>query len=131
MVDDKQFIISKEIISEAGWKHVALKTGYLLNWQEKLAVTYNKICSVVLIGNAWQVDPERKSPQEEVKNLSGQEYDNCTVYDMEKTWCGRYVLIVGKKIYLDTSGLMGIFYSKSNISCSLNVLSAVYNFFEK
>ena len=44
------------------------------------------------------------------------------VFNIEKTWCGRYVLIVGNYLYLDTVGTMGVYYGKRTISSSLNVL---------
>lgn len=54
-----------------GWKHLRLANGYTLSFDETLRVTANKDNSVVLLGRAWQVVPERKSPYAIVRESLG------------------------------------------------------------
>ena len=122
MVDDKQFILSKEKFVKAGWKHLVLSGDLILSYQEKLKV-WSCQQNIVLLGIAWQVDPERKTPEEELCSLAKlDKISNDDVFEMEKTWCGRYVLIVDGWLYLDTVGSLGVFYSENSVSSSLHVL---------
>lgn len=42
---------------------------------------------------------------------------------MEETWSGRYIIIAHGKVYLDASGLLGVFYSDGIFSSSLTLLT--------
>ncbi len=128
MINDRQFFITKEKTSAfSDWKTLVLSYGYTLHYHEGLNIVYH--CeSIILMGYAWQVDPARKSPQEELETLrlSG-DITHQDVYDIEKSWCGRYILIVNDYIYLDASGTLGVFFSDKTISSSLNVLCTIEN----
>lgn len=67
-------------------------------------------------------------PTEELENLGKQYYryiPDEQIDMVEKNWCGRYVLIVQGRIYLDAADLLGIFYSKEGISSSSQILADV------
>lgn len=126
MIDDKQFIIGKEKYELPGWRHLQLASGLTFSYQEKLKVWHNESSSILLLGHVWQADPNRGSPIAEIEKLAAKEtITHADVYEMEKTWCGRYLLIVNDWVYLDTIGCLGVFYSNEHISCSLNVLCTI------
>lgn len=126
MVDCKQFYISKIPQSTIeGWKQVTLDNGYTIHYQPNLNIAFSNN-TIVLLGHAWQTDPCRESPQNQLKELSRKnKISHQDVYEIEKTWCGKYLLIVQDWIYLDACGLINIFYSSNTISSSLNVLCTV------
>ncbi len=126
MINDRQFFITKEKTTAfEDWKEIAFSNGYFLHYHEGLNVVY-QCGDIVLLGYAWQVDPTRKSPQEELSDLCKKKViTHHDVYDIEKSWCGRYVLIVNEFIYLDTCGLLGVFYSDKTITSSLNILCTI------
>lgn len=128
MINDKQFILGQKSFQSLGWKNLQLSNGFVLSYQEKLKVWTNDPRNIVLLGNMWQVDPNRESPQEELKKLvmTGKTTHE-DVFEVEKTWCGRYLLIVDDWIYLDTIGSLGVFYSDEHVSSSLNVLCEAEN----
>ena len=123
MINDRQFFITKEKASAfEDWKEIALLNGYSLHYHEGLNIVYQE-GTIILLGYAWQVDPSRKSPQEELSALRQKtDITHTDVYNIEKSWCGRYLLIVGEWIYLDTCGTLGVFFSDKTITSSLNVL---------
>jgi len=128
MINDRQFFITKEHpITFSDWKEIKLLNGYSLHCHKGLNIVYHSK-NITLLGYAWQVDPKRKSPQEELELLQ-QKNAIChnDVYDIEKSWCGRYVLIVNEFIYLDTCGTLGVFYSDKIVTSSLNVLCSLEN----
>lgn len=123
MINDKQFIIGKTKHDLPGWKHIRLGNGLVFSFQEKLKVWTNDKANVLLLGHAWQVDPDRKEPVLELEKLLSKEtITHSDVFEMEKTWCGRYLLIINDWIYLDTIGALGVFYSAQHVCSSLNVL---------
>lgn len=123
MIDDKQFIIGEERYEATGWNGFQLPNGKTFSYQEKLNVWRNADASMVLLGLAWQVDPNRDAPIVEMERLAAKTaIAHADVYDMEKTWCGRYLLILNNWIYLDTIGSLGVFYSGEHVCSSLNVL---------
>ena len=126
MINDRQFYITKEKTSAfEDWKAIAFSNGYSLHYHKGLNVVY-QCGDIVLLGYAWQVDSSRKSPQEELSELSQKAViTHNDVYDVEKSWCGRYVLIVNEFIYLDTCGLLGVVFSDKTVTSSLNVLSTI------
>lgn len=128
MINDRQFFITKEKTSAfTNWKELALSQGFTLHYHEGLNIVYH--CeNITLIGYAWQVDPARRSPQEELDKLRlNKVITHKDVYDVEKSWCGRYVLIVNDYIYLDTCGILGVFFSEKTVTSSLNVLCTIEN----
>lgn len=126
MINDRQFYISKESSPKlTGWQSIVLGNGCYIHYQPKLSVPYQSR-NIVLLGYAWQVDPSRKSPQEELARLDTQGHiSHDEVFHIENTWCGRYVLIVKDWLYLDASGCLGIFYDTELATSSLNVLCQV------
>lgn len=122
MLNSRQFLISDTIFSDKDWLNIKLSTGKILNYQKDLPVFSNKNNSVVLLGDAWQVLPDKPSPEEQIALCNGS-FDE--IIEIEKTWCGRYCIIAQDLIYLDTCGLLGVFYSENNLSSSLNVLCQV------
>ncbi len=128
MIDDKQFIIGNSSHYLPCWNQIQLANGLILSFQEKLKVWINETANILLLGYAWQVDPNRNAPIYELEKLASKEcITHQDVYEMEKTWCGRYLLIVDDWIYLDTIGSLGVFYSNEHVSSSLNVLCKVEN----
>ena len=134
MVDDKQFIIVPQPPSPlkgeptppigGGGAILVLSCGSMLVYEKHLNVCCNEDSTAVLIGDAWQVDPSKDSPENIIKSFSGKTTIE-EVYHEEKTWCGRYVLIVNDWLYLDFCGTLGVFYSvpqPSLFSCSYRIL---------
>lgn len=115
MVDDKQFIISPSsqdvnVFSCDRQRELALPCGLMLVYEKHLNVCCNEDCTAVLIGDAWQVDPSKACPENIIKAFTGKTTIE-DVYNEEKTWCGRYVLIVNDWLFLDFCGTLGVFYS--------------------
>lgn len=118
MIDDRQFIVTKDAIKKSDWKSIQLKNGFTLNYHKDLNVVSNADCSAVLLGHAWSVISATKTPEDIIKEYSAETSTERIISD-EKTWCGRYVLIVGNLLFLDANGLLGVFYNKKK-----NVLSS-------
>ncbi|MBO4542276.1 MAG: hypothetical protein J5725_03755 [Bacteroidales bacterium] len=110
-----------------GWKNVKLSNGFVLSYHDKLNVWLDNSRNIVILGNVWQVDHKQKSPTDVVQGINLEDDFIDAIYEMEKTWCGRYVLIVKDWIFLDTIGSLGIFYNDMHISSSLNVLCTAEN----
>ena len=131
MVDDKQFIIIPSLWKEQNivnvfpnntQREIVLSCGFTLIYEKHLHVCCNKDCTGVLIGDAWQVDPSKDSPESIIKTFSGRTTLE-DVYNEEKTWCGRYVLIVNNWLFLDFCGTLGVFYTDNNmLSSSFRIL---------
>lgn len=131
MVDDKQFIIipssqkDKNVLNvfpEDRQRELVLPCGSMLVYERHLNVCCNEDCTAVLIGNAWQAHPEKDCPENIIKTFSGKTTIE-DVYLEEKTWCGRYVLIVNDWLFLDFCGTLGIFYSDDmRLSSSYRIL---------
>lgn len=126
MIDDRQFFISsKPSVKYPDWNSISLSDDYYIYYQKDLNIIQVKD-NYLILGIAWQVDSSRLSPREELVQLSKK--SNITqsdIFEMEKTWCGRYILIVKDYIYLDAGGCLGVFYSDKTISSSLHVLCNV------
>jgi hypothetical protein len=131
MVDDKQFIIipssSKDrniikVFPNDRQREIVLSSGGMLVYEKHLNVCCNEDCTAVLIGDAWQVHPEKDCPENIIKTFSGRTTIE-DVYHEEKTWCGRYVLIVNDWLFLDFCGTLGVFYSDNmRLSSSYRIL---------
>jgi len=126
MINSRQFYISKYKSDKfPTWEHLSLDNGFSIHYQPDLNIIYRSN-SIALLGHAWQTDPLRESPKAQLAELNQkQEITHQDVYEIEKTWCGRYLLIVQDWVYLDACGLINIFYSNDTISSSLNVLCSV------
>lgn len=121
MIDSRQFIIKKEAIEREGWLSIPLNCGLTLSYHHGLCVTANEVASVVLLGHAWQVLPSEPSPAELVSIDLGDKPLK-QVFEMEQSWCGRYVLIYNNLLLLDNCGILGVFYSEETISSSIRLL---------
>lgn len=123
MIDSKQFYIDRNATTNrTAWISYPLKDGHYIHLQEDLNIIFQQD-GAILIGYAWQIDPQRQSPAEEMSVLL-QKSDITTVdvFEIEKTWCGRYLLIVNNWIFLDAIGSLGVFYGDNTISSSLKIL---------
>lgn len=123
----KQFVFTREQFQIDGYTTLGLRGGYL-QYSPELKVYYSPRADVLLIGWAWQVDPTRNNPEREIEKLSSaylQKIPREAIVDMEQTWCGRYVLIVQGSVYLDASGLLGVYYSEIGISSSCGLLASI------
>ncbi len=122
MIDRKQFVISSD---EWKWSErvetLRLKNGFYINRDCELHICTNAACDVVILGDAWQTDAKQDSPQAIIQTLSSSTPTD-EIIAIEKSWCGRYLLIVGERIFLDAVGLLPIFYSEKTFSCSLRLL---------
>jgi hypothetical protein len=120
MIDDKQFVISKQPYNKPNWEQIDLLGGYILSYHKALNIVCNNSCNIILLGDAWQALPDKQDPSEQIAackavNLS-------SIIEMEKSWCGRYLLIAGSQIFMDTCGLLGVVYSSDIVSSSLKIL---------
>lgn len=129
MINDRQFYISiGNTASLSDWKTIPILDNKFFHYHKGLQVFHVIAHNIILAGHAWQVDPERKSPQEELLLISQkQDISRQDVFNIEKSWCGRYVLLVDEWLYLDATGSLGIFYSDKTISCSLNIIRTLEN----
>ena len=125
MIDDKQFVSmpsnpkggESKLFPDNRERALDLPIGFTIVYEKKLKISCNNDKSAILIGNAWQADPQKSSPEEIIQQFNTQTTRN-DVYAEECTWCGRYVLIVNGWLYLDFCGTLGIFYSDCNICSS-------------
>lgn len=128
MVNDRQFYIDQEKECHfSDWKCHYLPSGFYIHYHPQLSTFFHK--DFALLGHAWQVDPTHLSPAEELIQLGQKDHTPSLqeIYDIEKSWCGRYLLIIGDWILLDACGLINIFYDDHLICSSLNVLCSVEN----
>ena len=121
-----QFVILKKPLTLPGFRTLPLSDGWVLSCHEALNVFYLPKHELLLLGLAWQTLPGRASPERELEALS----EGCKgpltdhqLMELEQSWCGRYVLICGERVFLDACGLMPIFRSAAGISCSLTLLA--------
>lgn len=128
MINKKQFIIAKKKIHSSDYIYVELKNNYILSYHKDLNIYINKQYEIILLGIAWQVKEKKEDPVSEIEKLA-EKYEGYIpeeeILRMEESWCGRYVLIVNEKIYLDATGLLGIFYSREGISSSCMMLAEI------
>ncbi len=118
MTHNNEYIISQfENPINSDWLSIKLPNGYFLSYDPTLRVTHNADCSAVLLGRAWQVVNGLSSPYELVEKLEDCDID--TIICMEKTWCGRYLLIVGDYLFTDMSATLSVFYGQGLVSNSL------------
>lgn len=121
-----QFAILKKKLAYPGFRSMELSGGWTLNYHEKLNVWLHPRGGVLLLGCAWQVMPGKPSPEEELAALapgSGGEISDEQILTHEETWCGRYVIVAGSRVFLDTAGLLPVFRSEKGISSDLTLLA--------
>ena len=113
---NKQFVLAKEAIVADGWMNEKLSSGHILSWEKHLKVLISEDRNVCLLGHSWSVVEEGFDVRK-VLTMSREE-----ILNEEKNWSGRYLLIIGKEIYLDAAGLLGVFYDEDIISSSLALI---------
>ena len=116
----------KSRVDLPAFRHIDLENGWIISCHQDLPVFYDEDRKIALIGYAWQVMPGRGTPYEEIGKLEPDEEGSVPeekILEMEETWSGRYVLLHGTRVYTDASGLMGVFYCTSGISCDLGILA--------
>lgn len=125
MIHGGQFAILKNTVELPGYRHIPLADGWILNHHEKLPVHRSQDGSILLLGIAWQADPARQDPTQEIERLcaSSRRDDPKALMAMEETWCGRYVLIHHARIYTDTCSLLSVFYSALGVSSDCTLLA--------
>ena len=130
MVDDKQFIIipssrNINVFPDDRQIELVLSCDSMLVYEKHLNIFCNADCTAVLIGDAWQVDPSGDCPEDIISSFTGKTTIE-EVFHEEKTWCGRYVLIVNDWLFLDFCGTLGVFYSDDmRLSSSYRVLCEI------
>ena len=124
MKNDKQFVLGQKVYEHPDWYHVTLPNRYILSYHKDLPVYFNDRKDLILIGRAWQVDPNRCCPTDEINRLTAETtaVSQAQIIDMEKTWCGRYIIISHDTIYLDAGALLNVFHSDEYVTSSLNIL---------
>ncbi len=122
MIDRKQFVISHdEWLWNERTKSLQLKNRFFINYDQELHICANEAKDVVILGDAWQTDKVQDSPQNIIQTLTADSSID-EIIAIEKSWCGRYVLIVGERIFLDAVGLLPVFYSAKTYASSLRLL---------
>ncbi|MCR4805820.1 MAG: hypothetical protein K5981_09295, partial [Clostridia bacterium] len=114
MIHAGQFAILKSKIDLPDFRSMPLDGGWILSWHSRLSVWQSKDRRALLLGIAWQTDPDRKSPAEEIEKLLAARPEGPAreeIMSMEETWCGRYVLICQDTVFMDATGTLSVFYS--------------------
>lgn len=122
MVHDKQWIIDdrKHTINEE-W--LALEYGgRYISYHKGLNVYVSQQSGIVLLGNAWQVDSTKLSPIKQIDALNERDITIDTLYALDETWCGRYVILYKDWVLMDVTGSMGVFVSGNKASSSYPLL---------
>lgn len=134
MINRKQFVISDKAYYARDFVNIKINKKFIISYHKELNVRIiDSDRCILLIGDAWQTDSDRMSPYNELERLT-KEKDDFTVEeicDMENSWCGRYLLIVQNKIYMDAIGSLGLFYSDVAISSSCSLLCDILGIKDK
>ena len=127
MLHNKQYILGKNAhIIDESWKTINLPNGYVVSYQNNLHIAHNIDNSIVLLGDVWQVDPERRDPVEIIQNWNG-DTSLDEIFAQEEYWNGRYLIITNKWILTDTTSSLACFYNDNGYSSSLALLQIVNN----
>ncbi len=129
MIHNRQFILSRDAHHIGDdWMSMRLKNGFILSYQKNLHYICNQDNSIVIIGDAWQVNKGERSPKEIIQSLETKEKLDLTYIDCcEESWNGRYVLITGDYISLDAVGAYGVYFTDETISSSISLICEVEN----
>lgn len=129
MVYKGQYLLLKEQRPDLpDYQVISFFDGWCLYVHQELPVFYDKERAIALLGIAWQVIPERESPQQEIMKLvpgADGEFKEEQILEMEGSWCGRYVLICRNRIFTDACGQLNVFYSSEGICSSLFLLAGL------
>ena len=121
-----QFSILKKALSLPGWQALPLSGGWVLSCHKKLDVFYLPKHGLLLLGLAWQALPGKASPEQELEALSARTDGPIAdeqLMALEESWCGRYVLICGERVFTDACALLPVFYSPAGLSSDLTLLA--------
>ncbi|MEX0779781.1 MAG: hypothetical protein WD491_03620 [Balneolales bacterium] len=128
-VHRRQFFIGPESFQSDGWEVRKLTKSLYLSHCSSLPVKEVTDADGVmwyLLGLTEQTDQKKKSPVEEIKNLSTDK-----ILPAYANWTGRWVLIGNDSLHLDASGLLGCYFSQKGgdlrISSSIKLLSGIVN----
>ncbi len=112
MIYQKQFIISRiKILVNENWNSISVNENWHLSYCQKLSI---QTCetrngkSAILIGFATQTKDSLIKPIDEIIDNNG---DN--IWELTKSWGGRWVLIIDNLVMGDCSSLKGVFYNLS------------------
>ena len=117
-----QFSILRKKTEAPDSRCLELGNGWVLCCHPALPVFNEERKDILLLGYAWQVLPEKGSPEEEIRGLPD-EYGEQDILRMEESWCGRYVLICRGVVFTDTCAMLDVFYSKDGISSDCSLLA--------
>lgn len=117
-----QFALLRRALRLPGFRQLRLAGDWILNWHERLPMLAFPEKQICLLGDAWQVRPDRGTPEEEIQKL-GPAPDYESVLRMEESWCGRYVLLCGGRVFPDATGLLPVFYGAAGISSDCLLLA--------
>lgn len=126
MIHGGQFAILKKPVELPGYTSIPLQDGWILSYHEKLQVCQSADHTTLLLGIAWQADPARSDPRQEMEQLCARYPDGAPreeLLAMEETWCGRYVLIHHATVYTDTCSMLSVFYSEQGVSSDCTLLA--------
>ncbi len=98
---------------------VQLDNKLVLSWYDGLSVTVSDNKKYALIGECWSI----KADEDPVRIITETlDINTEMILERENYWCGRYVLILEDRVYMDAAGTMSIFYHNKFLSNSLNLL---------
>lgn len=117
MVNGRSFVLSEQAIS--GMNAVQLYNKLVLSWYDGLSVTVSDNKKYVLIGECWSIKEDEDPARIIAETL---DLNAKMILERENYWCGRYVLILEDRVYMDAAGTMSIFYHEELLSNSLNLL---------
>lgn len=110
-VHRRQFILGPNPINTIpGWVQVKISEFIYLYHCPELPVTSVKDTdgqNLFILGSPIQTDAKRPDPKIDIET-SAAPYE---IQDLYQTWAGRWVLIDRGKLHIDSSGLLGCFYS--------------------
>lgn len=130
----RQFVVGpRQWLANTHWKACPLQKGGCLSYCSDLTVIEAKDLDGVswfLIGLVIEAHPKRQTPEKTISRSR-----TFAVPQMTSHWAGRWILIGNGEIYLDASGLLGCFYTRTSngdvwTSSSIALL-AQYGFLSK
>ena len=117
-----QFALLRRALPLPGFRQLRLEGGWILNWHERLPMLAFPEKQIYLLGDVWQVRPDRGTPAEEIRKLDASpDYER--VLRMEESWCGRYVLLCRGRVFSDATGLLPVFYGAAGVSSDCLLLA--------
>ena len=117
-----QFALLRRALPLPGFRQLRLEGDWVLNWHERLPLLAFPEKQIYLLGDAWQIRPDRETPEEEIQKL-GAAPDYEDVLRMEESWCGRYVLLCRGRVFPDATALLPVFYSEAGVSSDCLLLA--------